>query len=161
MPGNWRTPQYCKPRILDPLQTPLNYFIISHNKHDVFEAFPDVKRTNQLKRLGWRTQKHRGREFRHRIPSGGARHSRTDVLLDSFSINPLPSIHFQHLAVTHKSTVARGIEEISNGTFSPGADSRAWDDCRTSNADVFSQCWNICLRFPCFSVDNPQISLLI
>lgn len=60
-----------------------------------------------------------------KIPSGNARHSRTDVLLDSLSITPLPSIHLQHLTVTHKSTVARRTAELSNGVFSPGADSRA------------------------------------
>lgn len=115
-PGNCWPWQYCKSRI----QTSLHYFITSHNKHDISEAFPDVRRRNQLKRAGWRLQKHRRGEFRDKIPSGNARHSGTDVLLDSLSINPLPSIHFQHLAVTHKSTVARKTVAISNGMFSPG-----------------------------------------
>lgn len=119
-----------------------------------------MRRRNQLKREGWRLQKHRGGEVRDNIPSGNARHSRTDVLLDSLSINPLPSIHFQHLAVTHKSTVARRTEEISNGMFGPGADSRAWADCWKSNTSVSSQDWKICFRFPRFVIDNPQMSLL-
>lgn len=155
-PRNWWPWHYCKSRI----QTSLHYSTTSHNKHDIFEAFPDVRRRNQLKIVGWRLQKHRGGEFRDKIPSGNARHSRTGVLLDSLSINPLPSIHFQHLAVTHKSSVARRTAEISNGMFGPGADSRAWADCWKSNTSVSSQDWKICFRFPRFVIDNPQMSLL-
>ncbi len=45
---------------------------------------------------------------------------RTSVSQDCESISPYPSMHFQHFAAIHKSSVPGVIEEISNGSFSPG-----------------------------------------
>lgn len=72
---------------------------------------------------------------------------RTSVSQDSLSISPHPSMHFQHLAAIHKSTVPRVIEEICNGRFGPRVySSLGW----LSNMRhwFFSLNWKICLKAP-------------